>query len=80
MRMGDGHGGEVVAGTMTGRLFSRSARRGLDDVPRALLDRIERDCPQFLEPPTDWETGPILSSWEAYARDTTPESRTEPLS
>jgi hypothetical protein len=80
MRMGNGAGGPVVDGAMTGRLFSRTCRRGLDDIPRPLLDRIERDCPEYLEFPTDWEVGPILSSWEAYARDTPPESRTEPLS
>jgi Protein of unknown function (DUF1838) len=70
MRMG----GSGVSGVMTGRLFSRTARRGRADLPPALLARIERDCPDFLELPTDWDLGPILSSWEAYARDTPPES------
>jgi hypothetical protein len=74
MRMGDGRGGQVAEGVMTGRLFSRSVRRGLDDIPRPLLERIERDCPDYLELPADWEVGPILSSWEAYARDTPPEA------
>ena len=70
MRMGR----SGVSGVMTGRLFSRTARRGLDDIPRPLLARIERDCPDYLELPTDWDLGPILSSWEAYARDTPPEA------
>jgi hypothetical protein len=61
------------AGVMTGRLFSRSCRRGLDDVPRPMLRRIERDHPEFLEPPTDWEAGTILSTWEAFAREVPPE-------
>ncbi len=69
MRMGQ----SGVSGVMTGRLFSRTARRGLADVPPALLERIERDCPDYLELPHDWDLGPILSSWEAYARDTPPE-------
>ena len=62
-----------VGSVMFGRLFSRTTRRGLDDIPRPLLRRIERDCPDYLELPTDWDMGPILSTWEAYARDTAPE-------
>ncbi len=68
MRMGSG-----VDGVLFGRLFSRTARRGLDDVPPPLLQRILRDCPSYLEAPTDWDLGPILSSWEAFARDVAPE-------
>ena len=60
-------------GVMTGRMFSRSCRRGLDDVPRPLVERVLRDDASMLEPPTDWEVGPILSTWEAFARDTPPE-------
>ena len=56
------------AGVMTGRLFSRTCRRGLDDIPRPLLRAIEERCPTYLEPPTDWSTGPILSTWEAFSR------------
>ena len=65
MRMG----GSGVDGLMFGRLFSRTARRGLDDLPRPVLDRIVRDAPDYLQAPTDWDLGPILSSWEAFARD-----------
>lgn len=61
------------AGVMTGRLFSRTARRGLDDLPRPLLQAIETRCPDYLEPPTDWTTGPILSTWEAFSRQVPPE-------
>ena len=58
---------------MTGRLFSRTCRRGLDDIPRPLLRTIEQRCPDYLEPPPDWETGPILSTWEAFSRQVPPE-------
>ena len=68
MRMGSGPDGRLF-----GRLFSRTARRGLDDVPRPVLDRILRDAPDHLEMPSDWELGPILSSWEAYAASVPPE-------
>lgn len=66
-------GGSGVEGVMFGRLFSRTCRRGIEDVPPVLLERIERDCPDFLAYPTDWDEGPILSSWEAFARATPPE-------
>jgi hypothetical protein len=65
MRMG----GSVVEGVMFGRLFSRKTFRGVDDVPPKILKRIERDAPDYLELPTDWDLGPILSTWEAFARD-----------
>ncbi len=60
-------------GVMFGRMFSRSCRRGLDDVPAPMRRRLEERHPDYLEPPTDWDTGTILSTWEAFARDTPPE-------
>jgi hypothetical protein len=38
-----------------------------------LLRAIEERCPDYLEPPTDWATGPILSTWEAFSRQVPPE-------
>jgi Protein of unknown function (DUF1838) len=61
-------------GVMTGRLFSRTARRGHADIPPPLLRAIEERCPDYLEAPADWDLGPILSTWEAYARATPPEA------
>lgn len=69
MRMGE----SGVDGVMFGRLFSRTAVRGRDDIPAPLRARIEAEVPDFLDHPDDWEEGPILSSWEAYARATPPE-------
>jgi hypothetical protein len=77
MRMG-GHSFDTPsgasAGVMTGRLFSRTTRRGRADVPAPLLRAIEDRCPDYLNAPSDWELGPILSTWEAYARATAPEA------
>lgn len=70
MRMGE----SGVDGVMFGRLFSRTTVRGRDDVPPKLLARIDAACPDFLEYPQDWDEGPILSSWEAFARATPPEA------
>lgn len=69
MRMGADH-----PGVMFGSLFSRTARRGHDDIPTGVRRRIEERHRDFLVPPDDWDTGPILSSWEAYARDVPPEA------
>ena len=69
MRMG----GSGVDGLLSGMMFSRKTIAGWDDVPRPLLSWIERHHPDYLEPTTDWETGPILSTWEAFARETPPE-------
>lgn len=72
MRMGE----SGVDGVMFGRLFSRTTHRGRDDVPPKLLARIERDCPDYLDHAEDWDEGPILSSWEAFARATPTEQAT----
>ena len=71
MRMG---GSGLEQGAMTGRLHSRKTVNGLSDIPPKLLERTLKQVPDFLEPPTDWDMGPILSSWEAYKRDTPPEA------
>ena len=71
MRMG---GSGFEGGVMTGRLHSRKTINGLDDIPPKLLERTLNQVPDYLEAPKDWDvSGPILSSWEAYARDTPPE-------
>jgi hypothetical protein len=68
MRMG---GSGLEGGVMTGRLHSRKTIRGLDDVPPAIRAYTEKHHPEYFEAPEDWDvSGPILSSWEAYARAT----------
>ena len=69
MRMG----GSGVEGVLFGRMFSRTTHRGIDDVPRPILDRIMERDPSYLELPDDWNAGQVLSTWEAYARDIPPE-------
>jgi hypothetical protein len=54
-------------------MFSRTTHRGIDDVPRPILDRIMERDPSYLELPDDWNAGQVLSTWEAYARDVPPE-------
>ncbi|WP_262849505.1 DUF1838 domain-containing protein [Mumia quercus] len=66
MRMG---GSGLEGGVMTGRLHSRKTIRGLDDVPPKIRAYTEKHHPEYFEAPEGWDvSGPILSSWEAYAR------------
>lgn len=55
-------------GVLFGRMFSRSCPRGLDDLPHPLRAHVEAHHPSALEPRTDWELAPILSTWEAFAQ------------
>lgn len=69
MRMG----GSGVDGVLFGRMFSRKVVRGLEDIPAPVLAHTEKHHPEFLQPPTDWDDGGPISTWEAYARDVPPE-------
>jgi hypothetical protein len=62
-----------VSGVLFGRCFSRKCVRGLDDMPRVLRERVEREAPAYLEAPTDWDDGKPMGTWEAYARTMPPE-------
>ena len=70
MRMG----GSGVEGVLFGRMFSRKTVRGLDDIPRPILEHTVRHHPEYLEAPTDWDDGGPISTWEAFARDVPPEA------
>ena len=69
MLMGD----SGIDGALFGRMHSHKANRGFDDIPRAILAYAERNHPEFLEPCTDWDDGFPIGTWEAYAREVTPE-------
>ncbi len=61
-------GSGLEGGVMTGRLHSRKTIRGLDDVPPKIRAYTEKHHPEYFEAPAGWDvSGPILSSWEAYA-------------
>ena len=71
MRMGQ----SGVSGVMTGRLFRRTAD-GASTTSRARCWRASSRCPTTSSSPTDWDLGPILSSWEAYAQRHAPRGLT----
>ena len=48
-----------------------------DDVPQKIFEHVATNFPDFLESPDDWDDGHPLTTWEAYARDITPENSPE---
>lgn len=61
-----------------GRLFASSRSYkitgGLDNIPGPVRAYLEKHRPDMLEPPTDWEMGPIGSTWGYYASVVAPET------
>ncbi|MEH6549312.1 MAG: DUF1838 family protein [Pseudomonadales bacterium] len=62
-----------VEGVLFGRMTSVKDQGRAEDVPRKILDYTEKHYPQYLEPCDDWDDGGPISTWEAYARDISPE-------
>ncbi len=59
-------------------LFARSHSRKItgtqEDIPPAVRRKLEKDYPHMLEPPEDWELGPVGSTWGYYAKTVPPEN------
>ena len=66
-------GGSDVNGGLFGRMHSRKSDEGFTDIPPILMAYAEKNCPDYLEPCTDWDDGYPIGTWEAYARDVPPE-------
>ena len=45
----------------------------LDNIPRVVLERLERDRPDLLEPQTDWAALQPRGTWESFAEEVFPE-------
>ncbi len=73
MKMG---GTEFENGVMFGRMFSHKGLKGYDDVPRKMLDYIEKHAPEYLTlPDIGWEpTTHRMDTWKVYAKDIPPEN------
>lgn len=64
MRMGR----SGVDGRMFASSHSYKITGGLDNIPRVVRERLERDRPDMLTPPKDWSQHPVGSSWGYYAQ------------
>lgn len=71
MRMG---GNEYQDEVLFGRMFSHKGLDDYGDVPPKVLAYIEKQAPEYLEPPDDWPQGTPHGTWEAYADEVPPET------
>lgn len=73
MRMG---GAKYRDAVVFGRMFSHKGLGGFDEVPRKLLDYVEKHAPRYLEMPPSWDVlrSDRLDTWMAFAQDVPPET------
>lgn len=72
MKMG---GTKYADGVLFGRMFSHKGLAGYGDVPRKVLDYIEKHAPDYLTLPDGWEpTNDRVDTWKVYALDIPPEN------
>ena len=69
MRMGQ----SGVEGVLFGRMHSYQITGGHEDVPPAILRRVERDRPDLLEEPEDGPDEGVRGTLEAYVEEVPPE-------
>lgn len=62
-----------VHGVLTGRMHSYKITGTVEDIPPAVLKRVERDRPDLLEEPTDGPDEGVRGTLEAYAEEVPPE-------
>lgn len=62
-----------VHGVLMGRMHSYKITGGPEDVPSAVLKRVERDRPDLLEEPTDGPDEGVRGTLEAYVEEVPPE-------
>lgn len=63
-----------------GRSFSHKGLLNYDEVPRKLLDYVEKNAPRYLELPPGWDSirSDRLDTWMAFAQDVPPENKNYP--
>jgi len=74
MRMGAWAKETGIEAALFARSHSHKITGTLDDVPRVVRAKLEKDYPHMLEAPTDWEMTPVNSTWSYYAKITPPEN------
>jgi hypothetical protein len=69
MRMGQ----SGIDGKMFARSHSHKLTGTIDDVPRAVVDALEKQRPDMLTLDKEWQEGPWVSSWSYFAEHVPPE-------
>ncbi|MBL8628833.1 MAG: DUF1838 family protein [Rhodospirillaceae bacterium] len=77
MKMG---GDKFKGATVFGRSFSHKGLKNYDEVPRKLLDYVEKHAPRYLELPPGWDIvrSDRLDTWMAFAQDVPAENKNYP--
>jgi hypothetical protein len=76
-------GGPKYQGALVfGRMFSHKGFSGYDEVPRKLLDYVEKHAPRYLEMAPGWDVqrSDRLDTWMTFAQDVPPENKDYPWS
>ena len=63
-----------VQGVLMGRMHSYKITGGPEDVPKAVLKRVERDRPDLLDEPTDGPDEGVQDTFMRYAEEVAPEA------
>ena len=66
-------GSQYQDGILFGRMFSHKGLPGYQDIPKKLLAYLEKNMPEYLEIPGDWEPARPQGTWEKYAEQVAPE-------
>jgi len=66
MRMGKS---ELKDEVLFGRMFSHKGLKNYDDIPPKVLAYIEKNAPEYLQPPEDWPQVQPKGTWEAFAEE-----------
>jgi len=69
MKMGQNQ----INGCLFGRMHSHQITGTIDDIPRVVIERVERDHPEILEKQNGWGSTNPKGTWEAYAEEVSPE-------
>jgi hypothetical protein len=77
MKMG---GTKYRDAVLFGRMFSHKGLKGFGEVPRKLLDYVEKHAPRYLEMSPGWDVirSDRLDTWMAFAQDVAPETKGYP--
>ena len=70
-------GGPKFQGALVfGRMFSHKGLKNHDEVPRKLLDYVEKHAPRYLEMPPGWDLqrSDRLDTWMTFSQDVPPET------
>lgn len=62
-----------VHGVLMGRMHSYKITGTVEDIPKSVLKRVEKERPDLLEEPTDGPDEGVRGTLEAYAEDVPPE-------